>query len=93
MAAFSVQDANSHSRIEVLTGLADAYADRLGDVYGDLLTQFLSSHEHYPDSPCVHPQTDEGAQTLGSTLFDINNGTWRISYNNPCKREFQMVGF
>ncbi|MFO7601799.1 MAG: C45 family peptidase [Candidatus Desulfacyla sp.] len=93
METFSVQDPNSHSRLEVLTGLADGYAARLGDVYGDLLTQFLSSHDHWPDSPCVHAQNEVDAQTLGSTLFDVNNGTWRIAYNNPCERKFQMVGF
>ncbi len=93
METFSVQDPNSHSRLEVLTGLADGYAARLGDVYGDLLTQFLSSHDHWPDSPCVHAQTEEAAQTLGSALFDVNNGTWRIACNNPCERKFQMVGF
>ncbi|MCF8145237.1 MAG: hypothetical protein K9N21_15080 [Deltaproteobacteria bacterium] len=93
MENFSVQDANSHSRLEVLTGLTDGYAARLGDLYGDLLTQFLSSHDHWPDSPCVHAQTEEAGQTLGSTLFDVNNGTWRIAYNNPCKRQFQMMRF
>ena len=93
METFSEQDANSISRLQVLTGLADAYAYRLNDVYGDLLTQFLSSHDNWPDSPCVHAQTEESAQTMGSTLFDVNNGAWRIAYNNPCERKFQEIKF
>ncbi|MBW1784205.1 MAG: hypothetical protein JRL30_26125 [Deltaproteobacteria bacterium] len=94
MAAYSVPNENSESRLEVLVDLTDAYADRLGDVYGDLLAQFLSSHDHYPNSPCSHGKDDPHiSQTLGSTLFDVNNGTWRISYNNPCERKYQMVGF
>ena len=93
METFSVQDANSISRLQVLNGLADAYTVRLDDVYGDLLTQFLSSHDNWPDSPCVHAQTEDGGQTLGSTLFDVNNGTWRIAYNNPCERKFQEIKF
>jgi len=86
METFSVQDANSISRLQVLNGLADAYTVRLDDVYGDLLTQFLSSHDNWPDSPCVHAQTEDGGQPWKHTL-DVNNGTWRIAYNNPCERK------
>jgi len=94
METLSVPNGNSESRLEVLSGLTNAYAGRLGDVYGDLLTQFLSSHDQYPDSPCSHGGEDVHiSQTLGNTLFDVNNGTWRISYNNPCQRRFQTVGF
>ena len=95
MEKFTKDSANSKSRFEVLTGLSDVYKDRLNEVEGDLLTQFLSSHERSPDSPCSHGS--EGAsspsQTLGSTLFDVDNGTWRISFNNPCQKKFQTVGF
>lgn len=95
METFTVPNANSKSRFDVLTDLTDAYADRLNEVDGDLLTQFLSSHEHSPDSPCSHGSEDVSSpsQTLGSTLFDVDNGTWRISFNNPCQKKFQMVGF
>jgi len=92
METFSVPNANSQSRLDALTDLTDAYAARLDQVDGDLLTQFLSSHEHYPDSPCSHGGEDVPiSQTLGSTLFDVNEGTWRISFNNPCQNRFQMV--
>jgi isopenicillin-N N-acyltransferase like protein len=94
MEKFTVSNASSKSRFEVLTDLTGAYADRLNEVEGDLLTQFLSSHERSPDSPCSHGGEDvPTSQTLGSTLFDLNNGTWRISFNNPCQKKFQTVGF
>jgi isopenicillin-N N-acyltransferase like protein len=94
MESLSVPDGNSISRYSVLKGLTDGYASKLNLVEGDLLTEFLSSHEGAPDSPCSHG--GEGvaqAQTLGSTLFDIEAGTWRISYLNPCENKFQMIKF
>ena len=82
---------NSLSRYQVLTSLVNEYT---ATVAGNVLTDFLSSHENTPDSPCAHGVSNGiTGQTLGSTLFDITAETWRISYNNPCKNKFQVIGF
>jgi CubicO group peptidase (beta-lactamase class C family) len=86
---------NSVSRLTVLknqyeeTGNSPKLAD------GNLLTQFLSSHENEPDNPCVHGNDGEpySTQTLGSSLFNITDKTWKLYHNQPCDGIFQVLGF
>lgn len=94
MTEFTLSNPNSESRLQVLKELTGAYQNRLDEVTGDLLTEFLSSHEQWINSPCSHGDAENHiSATLGSTLFNVTAGTWRISYNNPCNKKFQMVGF
>ena len=94
MTQFANPDPNSESRFEVLQALSGAYETRMNEVTGELLTEFLSSHDQWINSPCSHgDSTNHILATLGSTLFDINTGTWRIAFNNPCEKKFQMIRF
>ncbi|NOY49903.1 MAG: hypothetical protein GXO88_04990, partial [Chlorobi bacterium] len=94
MDSLCYEDLNSLSRYELLTSLANDYSVNSVPAEGSLLTDFLSSHENSPDSPCAHGASNGiTGQTLGSTLFDINEGSWRISYGNPCERKFQEIKF
>ncbi len=87
-------DPNSISRYQVLTSLIDAESVKSTTIDGNRLTDFLSSHENSPDSPCAHGVSNGiTGQTLGSTLFDVNARTWRIAFNNPCEKKFQMISF
>jgi hypothetical protein len=89
-----VDDPNSISRYQVLTTLIEGESTKSTLTDGTMLTTFLASHENTPDSPCAHGVSNGiTGQTLGSTLFNINAGTWRISYNNPCEKKFQMISF
>lgn len=94
MESLCINDSNSLSRYNVLTSLVNDYSSKSAPVDGNVLTEFLSSHENSPDSPCAHGVSNGiTGQTLGSTLFDINAGTWRIAYNNPCEKKFQEIKF
>ncbi len=94
MDSLCFDDPNSLSRYQVLTSLVDGESTKSTTIEGNTLTEFLSSHENAPDSPCAHGVSNGiTGQTLGSTLFDINAQTWRISYNNPCEKKFQITGF
>lgn len=94
MDSLCVDDQNSTSRYQVLTSLVNAEGSKSTTIDGDRLTYFLSSHENTPDSPCAHGANNGiTGQTLGSTLFDVNVGTWRIAFNNPCEKKFQMISF
>ncbi len=84
-------DSNSISRFVVLDSLCAACIPSEA-IDGELLTDFLSSHAHAPNAPCAHGFSNGiTGQTLGSTLFDINKNSWRISYNNPCEKKFQYL--
>ncbi len=94
MDSLSNDDPNSLSRYNVLTSQVNEYVGKSAPADGNVLTEFLSSHENSPDSPCAHGVSNGiTGQTLGSTLFDVNAETWRTSYNNPCEKKFQMIGF
>jgi hypothetical protein len=94
MDGLCVDDPNSISRYQVLTTLIEGESTKSTLTDGTMITTFLSSHENTPDSPCAHGVCNGiTGQTLGNTLFDINAGTWRISYNNPCEKKFQMIRF
>ena len=94
MTQYTIPNTNSESRYEVLKNLSDTFANQQGEVTGDLLTEFLSSHEQWINSPCSHGNAENHiSATLGSTLFDITAGTWRISFNNPCEKKFQTIEF
>jgi len=94
MIEFTHTNENSVSRFDVLKTLSGNYENKMDEVTGDLLTGFLSSHDQWINSPCSHGNAENGiSATLGSTLFDVANGTWRISYNNPCEGKFQYVEF
>lgn len=57
----TVENVNTISRYEVLENLSGGYSSRLEEVTGDLLTEFLSSHDQWINSPCS-PASDRHAR-------------------------------
>ena len=63
----------------------------MNEVTGYLFTGFLSNHDQWINSSCSHGNAENRiSATLGSTLFDVANGIWRISYNNPVRGNSKM---
>lgn len=94
MTQYTIPNENSESRYQVLKNLSDAFANKQDEVNGNLLTEFLSSHDQWVNSPCSHASAENHiSATFGSTLFDITEETWRISFNNPCEKKFQNISF
>lgn len=56
-----------------------------GTVTVDDLLQLLSSHERAPYSPCRHPRGEVRGQTLGTAVFDLAAGSFRLYRGNPCR--------
>ncbi|MBM3200137.1 hypothetical protein FJZ53_04300 [Candidatus Woesearchaeota archaeon] len=62
----------------------------------DLAKRILRSHEHSPDSVCVHSKTDRvfpedghTSQTIASAVVNIKNMTMSVAWGNPCKSKFK----
>jgi predicted choloylglycine hydrolase len=60
-----------------------AGVDPAGAGLDDLLAM-LSAHERAPYSPCRHPRGEVRGQTLGTAVFDLAAGTFRLYAGNPC---------
>jgi hypothetical protein len=73
------------TRYRILTAEAERRSNHLDDVDGDTLIRLLSIHQDAPYSPCRHPEGKVQGTTLAGSLFDMQKGTWRLSYGNPCK--------
>jgi isopenicillin-N N-acyltransferase-like protein len=76
------RSSSSMSRFEVLTGLA-AHRESPSFAVDDLL-EMLSSHERAPYSPCRHPRASVQGQTLGTAVFDLTGGSFKLARGNPC---------
>jgi predicted choloylglycine hydrolase len=77
------KNGSSMSRYEVIT---KKLIELDGTVGGpDELLRILSSHEKAPYSPCRHPQSDLPGLTLGTALYDLPKGSFRLYVGNPCE--------
>lgn len=58
----------------------------------DLLKKILSSHDEARHSICLHASSEEysGAQTIGSAIADLKNGTLTVWAGNPCKEQSEV---
>jgi len=67
------------------------------DFSPDSMLSILSSHKKKPFSPCRHPLEDVLGQTLGTALFDINEGRFYLYKGNPCEavknKHYIILGF
>ena len=77
-------ETSSVPRYRVLRDEADRLKDRLSEIDGKTLVAMLSKHDEAPYSPCRHPTHGVSGATLGTALFDIDAGTLRLLYSNPC---------
>ena len=64
-------------------GWKDAAKIRVADV-----VRALSSHERKPNSVCRHATEHTGGATLGTAVFEIPKGTFRLYAGNPCEGNF-----
>jgi len=64
-------------------GWSDATEVRLSDI-----VRALSSHEGKPNSVCRHAASHTGGATLGTAVFEVPKGTFRLYKNNPCQGNF-----
>ncbi len=74
---------SSMSRYEVVTKKLEKL-DGANTDPGDLLG-ILSSHENTPYSPCRHPKGEIQGTTLGTALYDLGKGSFRLYRGNPCE--------
>jgi predicted choloylglycine hydrolase len=62
---------------------------RVGELVGqkvraETLLAMLSSHQRAPYSPCRHPKGEIQGHTLGTALYDLRKGSFRLYRDNPC---------
>jgi len=76
------RNSSSRSRYRTLCRLArDVDA---GTVTVRDLLSLLESHRGAPYSPCRHPAGEVHGQTLGTAVFDLRSGSFRLYRGNPC---------
>jgi isopenicillin-N N-acyltransferase-like protein len=83
---------SSMSRYAVLGAEAERLRERIDSVDGDDLRRVLELHDSAPYSPCRHPTDEVSGATLGHALFDVREGSLRLSYSNPCHRMVEEYG-
>lgn len=84
----SVISENSVNRRNMLISKSSEFANRPGEVSGDLITGWMSSHDGYPDAVCVHL---DGGLTVAHSLFDFQNKTWKLYRGNPCNNAYKTL--
>ena len=72
---------------ELLAGAAD------GTVDATLLREFLSDHEHAPDSICRHDTPGRTSFTCFWCVADLTDGTISFGRGNPCDSFTQTYAF
>lgn len=78
---------SSLTRYKVLTKETGGWKDASKAQVSDIV-RALSSHEGDPNSICRHAERDTDAVTLGTAVFEVASGNFRLYKNNPCRGHF-----
>jgi isopenicillin-N N-acyltransferase-like protein len=84
-------DLSSIPRYRTLQALTKDIRKDPNQVDGKRLIQWLSNHQGAPYSPCRHPKDEAEGATLGTALFDLAAGTFRLYHGNPCNGNSYLV--
>ncbi len=90
MNELSLETENSIARRAFLMNEYDNYVNKPDEVTADLITNWMSSHDGYPNAVCVHL---DGGLTVAHSMFDFQNKTWKLYRGNPCNKAFKVISF
>lgn len=80
---------SSLTRWRVLTKETENWQDATKVKVSDII-KALSNHERKPNSVCRHAVRHTGGATLGTAVFEIHKGTFRLYAGNPCQGNFTV---
>jgi len=81
-------DDNSITRRNTLLSKASQYLNNESEINNELFTEWMSSHEGYPNAVCVH---STACLTVSHSVFNFEEKTWKLYKGNPCANAYKTL--